>query len=92
MISVVLNVYKRPYSLEKQIESILNQSIDIKPENIHVWYNKVDGIEQPNPKNENIKTYRCNWNTTFFSRFTILLLCRSRYFTMIDNDVISVKV
>jgi glycosyltransferase involved in cell wall biosynthesis len=41
MISVILNVYKRPYTLEKQIESILNQSIEIKPENIHVWYNKV---------------------------------------------------
>jgi hypothetical protein len=91
MISVVLNVYKRPYSLEKQIESILNQSIDIKPENIHVWYNKVDGIEQPNPKNENIKTYRCNWNTTFFGRFTIPLLCRTPYIAMFDDDVIPGK-
>ena len=39
MISVILNVYKRPYSLEKQIESILNQSVKVNPENIHVWYN-----------------------------------------------------
>ena len=34
MISVILNVYKRPYTLESQIESILNQSVEIKPENI----------------------------------------------------------
>ena len=67
MISIILNVYKRPYTLETQIKSILDQSVEIKPENIHVWYNKVDGVIQPNPKDNRIKTYRCNWNTTFFS-------------------------
>ena len=91
MISVILNVYKRPYTLEKQIESILNQSIEIKPENIHVWYNKVDRIDQPNPKDSRIKTYRCNWNTTFFGRFTIPLLCKAPYIAMFDDDVIPGK-
>ena len=89
MISVILNVYKRPYTLESQIESILNQSVEIKPENIHVWYNPVMGIEQPNPKDSRIKTYRSSWNTKFFGRFTIPLMCRTKYIAMFDDDVIA---
>jgi hypothetical protein len=91
MISVILNVYKRPYTLESQIESILNQSVEIKPENIHVWYNPVLGIEQPNPKDTRIKTYRSSWNTKFFGRFTIPLMCRTKYIAMFDDDVIAGK-
>ena len=91
MISIILNVYKRPYTLETQIKSILDQSVEIKPENIHVWYNKVDGVMQPNPKDDRIKTYRCNWNTTFFGRFTIPLLCRTPYIAMFDDDMVPGK-
>lgn len=86
-ISVILNVYKRSYTLEKQIESILNQSIYIKPENIHIWYNFSD-VEQPLPKNQKIKTYRCNYNTKFFGRFTIPLLCKTKYIALFDDDII----
>jgi hypothetical protein len=43
MISVILNVYKRPYTLEAQIKAIKEQSIPIKSENIHVWYDNVEG-------------------------------------------------
>ncbi len=91
MISVILNVYKRPYTLEKQIESLLSQSIKIKTENIHVWYNNVEGLEQPLPKNQNIKTYKCNHNTKFFGRFTIPLLCKTPYIAMLDDDIIPGK-
>lgn len=91
MISVILNVYKRPYTLEKQIESLLSQSIKIKTEDIHVWYNNVDGLEQPLPKNQNIKTYKCNYNTKFFGRFTIPLLCQTPYIALLDDDIIPGK-
>lgn len=91
MISVILNVYKRPYTLEKQIESILSQSVEIKPENIHVWYNNVDGLEQPLPVETKIKTYKCNYNTKFFGRFTIPLICQTPYIAMFDDDVIPGK-
>ena len=64
MISVILNVYKRPDSLDKQIESLKNQSIPIKSENIHVWYNKPENnIEQLLPSDKDVKTYQCNYNT-----------------------------
>lgn len=88
MISVILNVYKRPYSLESQIEAILNQSVTVLPENIHVWYNPAEGVEQPNPKDPRIKTYRSSWNTKFFGRFTIPLMCKTPYIAMFDDDVI----
>lgn len=92
MISVILNVYKRPYSLDKQIEAILNQSVKIEPENIHVWYNtpEVD-IEQHLPSNKDVKTYRCNYNTKFFGRFTLPLLCKTPYIAMFDDDIICGK-
>lgn len=85
-ISVILNVYKRPHTLEKQIEAIMNQSVNIKPENIHVWYNNSD-VKQVLPKNGLIKTYNCNWNTKFFGRFTIPLMIRTEYVAMFDDDI-----
>ena len=90
MISIILNVYKRPYTLEKQIQAIKNQSVLIKPENIHVWYNESD-VEQYLPKDKMINTYKCNWNTKFFGRFTIPLLLQTEYIAMFDDDTIPQK-
>lgn len=86
MISVVLNVYKRPITLEKQIDCVLNQTVGIDPKNIHVWYNDA-GIDQPDPKNKDINTYRCNWNTKFYGRFMIPLLCRTEFVAIFDDDI-----
>jgi len=90
MISIVLNVYKRPHMLEKQIQAVLSQSVEIKPENIHVWYNKSD-IAQYFPKDKNIKTYASNWNTKFWGRFTIPLLLETKYVALFDDDTIPQK-
>jgi len=84
MISVILNVYKRPHMLDRQIEAVLSQTEEVKAENIHVWYN-ADG---PRPSNDKVKTYRSSWNTTFFGRFLIPLLCKTEYIAMFDDDVI----
>lgn len=89
-VSVILNVYKRPYTLEKQIKAIKNQSILIPSENIHVWYNKSD-VEQQLPKDKKINTYKCSWNTKFFGRFTIPLLLQTEYVALFDDDTIPHK-
>lgn len=89
-ITVILNVYKRPYMLEKQIEAIKNQSISIQSENIHVWYNE-SGVEQLLPSDDKIKTYECNWNTKFWGRFTIPLLMDTEYIAIFDDDTIPQK-
>ena len=90
MISVVFNVYKRPHMLERQIQAVLDQSIDIKLENIHVWYNK-SNVAQYFPKNKEIKTYACNWNSKFWGRFTVPLMIRTPYVAVFDDDIIPQK-
>jgi len=90
MISIILNVYKRPYMLEQQIQAIKEQSVEIKPENIHVWYNKSD-VVQYFPVDKEIRTYSCNWNTKFFGRFTLPLLIKTPYVAMFDDDTIPQK-
>lgn len=90
MISVVLNVYKRPHTLEKQIEAIKNQSVRIKSENIHVWYNE-SGVDQPLPEDKEIKVYKANWNTKFWGRFTIPLLIKTPFVAMFDDDILPQK-
>lgn len=82
MISVVLNVYNRSEFLDQQVDFILNQSVGIDPQNIHVWYNQ----DAPDPSVKGIKTYRCSWNTKFHGRFTVPLLCRTEYVAIFDDD------
>lgn len=86
-ISIVLNVYKRPNLLEKQIESLKNQTIKIEDKNIHVWYNN-GGVAQKEPISNEIKTYMCNWNTKFWGRFTVPLLLDTEYIALFDDDTI----
>jgi hypothetical protein len=90
MISVILNVYRRPHMLERQIEAIKNQSIPVKSENIHVWYNKTD-VAQYFPQDSKINTYSCNWNTKFWGRFTVPLLVKTPFVAMFDDDIIPQK-
>ena len=89
-ISVILNVYKRPHSLERQIEAIKNQTIKVDSEDIHIWYNKPEDIKliQNLPSDPKINIYQCNYNTKFFGRFTIPLLCRTKYIALFDDDII----
>jgi len=91
-ISVILNVYKRPYTLETQIEAILNQSIGVKESDIHVWFNTPDiEVEYQKSKYKGVKVYACNYNTKFWGRFTIPLLCQTKYIAMFDDDVVCGK-
>lgn len=82
-ISVILNIYKRPENVLKQIDRVLNMGVLEK--NIHVWYNDNLNFEI---KNKNIKTYKSNWNTKFWGRFMISLLIRTEYVSIFDDDVL----
>lgn len=90
MISVILNVYKRPGNLKKQLDAIFQQSVPVKPENIHVWYNNGE-VPQNYPDIPGIKTYTCNWNTKFWGRFTAALLCTTKYVAVFDDDIFPAK-
>ena len=71
--------------LERQIEAVLDQTVHVHPKDIHVWYNE-SGVDNRDPKDNRINTYRCNWNTKFFGRFTIPLMCKSEYIAVFDDD------
>jgi len=86
-ISVILNVYKRGFTLDKQIEAIKNQTIKINSEDIHVWYNESEEV-QPLPTDKNVKVYKCNYNTKFWGRFLIPLICKTKYIAIFDDDII----
>jgi len=86
-ISVILNVYKRPHMLERQIEAVLDQSVPVHPTNIHVWYNE-SGVVQMPPEDVRVNTYVCNWNTKFFGRFLLPLLCKTDYIAIFDDDLL----
>lgn len=88
-ISVILNCYKRGYTLEAQIDAIKKQTVGIKSEDIHIWYNNPDDwSKQIMPKDKNIKVYNCNHNTKFWGRFTIPLMCRTEYIALFDDDIL----
>ncbi len=80
-ISVILNVYKRPHMLKKQIEAIRNQTVK---SDIHIWFNEAI----PEFMDMGIKMYHANWNTRFWGRFTVPLYLDTPYIAVFDDDVI----
>lgn len=86
-ITVILNVYNRPHTLEPQLEAIKNQSVGIPDENIWVWYNK-GTVKQAAPKNPNHRIFVCNQNTKFHGRFAAAMLVQTKYVGLFDDDVL----
>jgi hypothetical protein len=76
--------------LERQIQAIKNQSIPVKSEDIHIWYNKCD-VAQYFPVDKQIKTYASNWNTKFWGRFTVGPMLQTKYVAMLDDDILPQK-
>ena len=79
-VTVILNVYNRGYTLEKQLAAIKAQTYNIKDENIWIWYNKGKNV-QPLPVNSKHRTFHCSENTKFHGRFTAAL-----YYTGYEMD------
>ena len=88
-ITAVINLYKRPYTLIQQLSAIKNQSV--KPENIIIWKNTVEGIELPkipDELNNNIIIIDCSKNLGVWPRFYAGLFCNSKYICVFDDDTI----
>jgi len=86
MITVILNMYKRPQYLQEQIEAIRNQSI--VPEDIFIWYNKPEDGEQYDITDLGCKVATCNHNFKFHGRFAFALLAKTEYVAFFDDDTI----
>jgi len=88
-ITAVINLFKRPYTLIQQLSAIQNQSV--KPENIIIWKNTVEGIELPkipDELNNNIIIIDCSKNLGVWPRFYAGLFCNSKYVCVFDDDTI----
>ena len=89
MITVILNCYNRPHTLDAQIAAIKKQTIKVPDENIWIWFNKG---EVPQPYLAKIQTkhkiFVCNHNTKFHGRFAAALLATTDHLALFDDDII----
>jgi hypothetical protein len=87
-VTVILNLYKRPQNLQKQIDAIRNQSI--KPKEIWVWQNYADevkSIDQLSINGVDKWITSCN-NWKFIGRFAMAQLVQTEYVALFDDDTI----
>lgn len=84
MITVILNCYKRPQYLKEQISAIKNQTIAV--DDIFIWYNKPEDMEQYDINDLGCKVAQCNHNFKFHGRFAFGLLAQTKYVAFFDDD------
>jgi len=86
-ITAILNVYRRPELLEKQVEALRTQTVP--PKHIWIWQNR-------SPEKHSIKVpkncvlVQSNYNFLYHGRFALALLAQrfTRYVAVFDDDVI----
>ena len=83
-IAVVLSAYKRLHHLEKQVNSIKNQTV--KPYEILLWQNGIENIDDNLIKG--FKYSKSNTNFGVWARFAYALNAVSDYICMFDDDTI----
>lgn len=86
-ITAILNIYKRPHTLDSQIHAILNQTIP--PKCIFIWNNGNKDIDLTKYKNvSNIRIFDNNFNYGVWSRFLIGFLAPTDFICIFDDDTI----
>ena len=85
MISVILNSYKRQNYFNKQIESVLSQSVP--PEKILVWNN---GKKLSYP-DKNVVIANSSFNFGVWSRFAFALNADTEFVCVLDDDTFPQK-
>lgn len=87
-VSVVLNLYKRPYALPLQLEAIKNQSL--KPKEILLYQDGVfEGIEIPKECKEHFDSIEISQvNKGVWERFRFAKKAKSPFVCVFDDDII----
>tara|TARA_R110002110_G_scaffold17363_5_gene73441 strand:- start:2367 stop:3962 length:1596 start_codon:yes stop_codon:yes gene_type:complete len=89
-ITVILNSYRRPYNLKKQIDAIRNQTKP--PKEIWLWVNQHPDNENYSYKEFNIdKIFNNDYNWKFYGRFAGALLADTEYVAIFDDDTVPGK-
>jgi len=90
-ITVILNLYRRPQNLTKQINAIKLQTI--KPKEVWVWKNYHSDNKNLDLRQLNIdKYFDNNYNWKFYGRFAAALLVDTKYIAIFDDDTIPGKL
>ena len=89
-ISVILNGYKRPHTLRRQLKAVKNQSLS--PSEILLWRNDADShvIDLKfllGPK-RGFRTANSSQNFGVWARFAYALMAKSHFICVIDDDTI----
>ena len=80
-ITAIVNIFRREYVIEEQLQAINNQSI--KPETIILWNNGNKNVDLTKYKNDPFyKVFDCNFNSGVWSRFIIGQLANTEYNTL----------
>jgi glycosyltransferase involved in cell wall biosynthesis len=87
-VTVILNGYKRGYTLEEQFEAIKNQTY--KNIQIILWANVIDNKIYKFPENivNQCNSIISNTNYGTWGRFTAALNAKTKYIAIIDDDTI----
>lgn len=86
-ITVILNSYRRPYNLKKQIKALRNQTI--KPKEVWLWINAHEDNKDFNYTDLELdKIFDNDFNWKFYGRFAAALLADTEYVAIFDDDTI----
>ena len=86
-ITAIINVYKRPQTVDIQIDAIRSQTI--KPDCIFIWNNGNKIIDLTKYKHmPDVRVFDNNFNFGVWSRFLIGFLAPTKYICIFDDDTI----
>ncbi len=86
-ITVILNCYRRPEYLQKQIDSLKSQTI--KPKQIWIWVNHHEDNESVDFSQYDVdRVIKNDFNWKFYGRFAGAMLAETKYIALFDDDTI----
>jgi hypothetical protein len=85
-ITVVLNGYKRNYSLKEQVEAIKKQTVEV--DEIFYWQNTAPDVDYDEDTYNELNSALSNYNYGVWARFAFALNARTDYVCVLDDDTI----
>lgn len=85
-VTVIMSVYKRPYSFKEQYEKIKNQTY--KNINTVIWINKAEGVSLSQDILNNPESVYSETNHGVWGRFGLAEKYNTKYICIIDDDTI----
>lgn len=85
-ITVVLNVYRRPHMLERQLRALFSQTVPVSK--VIVWQNSFKDVPPVESQDSRVTILRATDNHKYHGRFAGALLARTEFVAVFDDDVI----